>query len=43
VMTFPIKKRINAKLFIDRNTGLYVQKGDKGRINKISELWKRVN
>jgi len=29
-MTFPIKKRINTELFIYSNTGLYIQKGDKG-------------
>jgi len=29
VMTFPIKKRIITELFIDRNNGLYIQKGDK--------------
>jgi len=29
VMTFPIKKRINTELLIDRNQGLYIQKGDK--------------
>jgi len=28
-MTFPIKKRINTELFIDRNKGLYIQKVDK--------------
>jgi len=28
-MTFPIKKRIDTELFIDRNKGLYIQKGDK--------------
>jgi len=28
VKTFPIKKRINTDLFIDRNIGLYIQKGD---------------
>jgi len=28
-MTFPIKKRINTELFIDRNKGLYIQKGGK--------------
>jgi len=29
VMTFPIKKRINTKLFIEGKEGLYMQKGDK--------------
>jgi len=29
VMTFTNKKRINTELFIDRNKGLYIQKGDK--------------
>jgi len=28
-MTFPIKRRINTELFIDRNKGLYKQKGNK--------------
>jgi len=28
-MTFPIKKRINTELFIDRNKGLYMQNGAK--------------
>jgi len=28
LMTFPIEKRINAELFIDRKQGLYLQKGD---------------
>jgi len=28
-MTFPIKKRINTELFIDRNKGVYIQKGYK--------------
>jgi len=28
-MTFPIKKRINTELLIDRKQGLYKQKGDK--------------
>jgi len=27
-VTFPIKKRINAELFIARNKGLYIQKRD---------------
>jgi len=26
-MTFPIKKRINTELFIDRMAGLYIQNG----------------
>jgi len=38
VITFPIKKRSNTELSIDRNEGLYVQKGDKERIKKISDL-----
>jgi len=29
VMTFLMKKRINTELFIDKNKGLYIQKGDK--------------
>jgi len=29
VIPFPIKKRINTELFIDRKQGLYVQKGGK--------------
>jgi len=33
-MTFPIKKRINAELFIDKKQGLYIQEGDKRRIKK---------
>jgi len=28
-VTFTTKKRINTELFIDRNKGLYKQKGDK--------------
>jgi len=28
VTTFPIKKRIDAELFIERNKWLYIQKGD---------------
>jgi len=27
-MTFPINKRINTELFVDRNKGLYIQKAD---------------
>jgi len=33
-MTFPIKKRINTELFIDRNKGLYIRKGDKETDNQ---------
>jgi len=28
-MTFPIEKRINIELFIDRNMGLFIHKVDK--------------
>jgi len=32
VMTFPIKKRINTELFIDRKQELHIQKGDQENI-----------
>jgi len=35
-MTSSIKKSINTELFIDSNKGLYIQQGDKDRINKTS-------
>jgi len=37
VMTFLIEKRINTELFIESNKWLYIQKGNKERINKISD------
>jgi len=38
-MTFPIKKIILTELFVDRNKGLYIQKGDKeNRSIKISDI-----
>jgi len=43
VMTFPIKKRINTQLFIDRKQGLYIRKGDKETDQeKYLTSWKRV-
>jgi len=51
-MTFPIKKRINTELFIDRNNRLFIQKGDKEmdqenilikkRIGKYLNSWRMV-
>jgi len=38
-MTFPIKKRINTELFIDRRTTLYIANGG----NKISTKEMGVN
>jgi len=38
VKTFPIKKRINAELFIYMKQGLFIQKGDKERMKKIMNL-----
>jgi len=37
-MTFPIKKRINTELFIDRNKGLYIWKGDNEMNQEITDL-----
>jgi len=37
-MTFPIMKRINTELLIDRNNELYLQKGDKETDQEITEL-----
>jgi len=38
-MTFPFKKRINTELYIDRNKGLYIKKGDKETDQKNKSCW----
>jgi len=38
VMTFPIKKRINTELFIDKKQGVYIQKGGKEMDQETSDL-----
>jgi len=40
-MTFPIKKRINTQLFIDRKRGLYIQIGIKvhGDVKDINPVY----
>jgi len=37
VMTFPIKKRINAELFIDGKQGLYIQNGNEEKDSDLIE------
>jgi len=39
-MTFPIKKRINTKLRIDKNKGLYTHKNSSGKIEEFKMLWR---
>jgi len=36
-MTFPIKKRINAELFIDGKQGLYIQNGNEEKDSDLIE------
>jgi len=37
VMSFPIKKRINTELFIDRNAELYIQEWEPNFLEKLKK------